>query len=320
MESRWAENILRTCMGLVRGEHLLVLVDPPLGGAGETLRTAARLLGAGSTAVQWVEVAAKGPHLVDASRLIHEVERADVIVSLFSWVDLASESPLLRAAKDRFRSSGQGRWGSGFFITQALLEGALSADYRSVSRTVKEIHERLSGVQQVRITAANGTDLTLSIEGRSLHQETGLLRAPGAYCNLPAGEVFVAPIEESAEGTLVVDLSIGDIPMARPVLFRFHSGRTEVVGDDHIEARLRQRLGDDPWAWTIGELGIGANRFMVPQGWAPIDEKVLGTAHIALGSNRSFGGRNAAETHYDLVFRPERIYLDGSLLALVHKM
>ncbi|MDF2630016.1 MAG: aminopeptidase, partial [Symbiobacteriaceae bacterium] len=47
------------------------------------------------------------------------------------------------------------------------------------------------------------------------------------------------------------------------------------------------------------------------RGRAPLDEKILGTAHIALGSNTHFGGANAAETHYDCVINRPTIYLDG---------
>ncbi|MGE5674277.1 MAG: hypothetical protein ACM3XM_10370, partial [Mycobacterium leprae] len=135
-----------------------------------------------------------------------------------------------------------------------------------------------------------------------------------------AGEVYAAPLEVSAEGRLVVDLAMGDLPLPQPVALTFRQGRvveaTTLAGDSAPMAPLRERLGTDPWAWTVGELGIGANPFVRTRGATAVVEKALGTVHIALGANRSFGGVNAAATHCDCVIGSPSVTLDGRLLVL----
>jgi hypothetical protein len=138
----------------------------------------------------------------------------------------------------------------------------------------------------------------------------------GALGNLPWGEVFVAPLEASAEGRLVVDLTVGNIRPAEPISLTFRQGRVVEVTGGPEAGELRQRLGTDPWSWTVGEFGIGANPRARICGKVTVDEKVWGTVHVALGSNLSFGGCNPAATHYDCVVSAPQLWLDGAQLHL----
>ena len=66
----------------------------------------------------------------------------------------------------------------------------------------------------------------------------------------------------------------------------------------------------------IGELGIGINPKAVLIGSSILDEKVLGTAHVAIGSNAWFGGDIRTVLHLDQVFMAPKIFLDGELLKV----
>lgn len=292
-------------------------------GASATGATATRATGAPATG-------APGPALaVIPAAYLRQVSEADVILSLLSGLDLRRESPWLRAGLAAFRAAARGRWAAGACIDQAVLEEDLVLDCRAIAARTAATAARLARARQVRLVTEAGTDLTFSIAGRPVYQDAGVLRGPGAYGNLPAGEAFVAPLEESAEGRVVIDLSLGDIPLDEPVTLTFRGGRAVAVEGGSAARELVRRLGTfdprpgpgsgpgpgtGPGPWTLGEFGLGTNPGARLRGRAPLDEKVLGTAHIALGSNAHFGGANEAETHYDCVISQPSIYLDGEKL------
>lgn len=309
MTLHWAEQVLQGNLGLRTGEVVVVVVDRPLEGAARSLAAAARELGAGG--VRLLRLPSPGSRLsVVSSQMVREVAAADVVVVLLSRFDLGEEMHALRAAMAAFRKEGRGRWVLGAGLDEPLLAAMTVGDVQAVAASVRSLAAKLEGSVGVRIVTEAGTDLTLSWAGRSFHLETGLLREPGAVGNLPAGEVYIAPLEESAEGRLVVDLSLGDIDLDRPVVLTFHHGRVVHLEGGQAARTLLERLGSGPWAWTVGEFGIGANPYVPVRGLASIDEKVLGTVHIALGGNRRFGGVNRASSHYDMVINRPQLLLE----------
>lgn len=313
MATHWAHNVLTTCLRLREGERFLALTDPPLRAAGGVLCQVAARLGAGLTARRVIDLGDRGFSLV-SQELLQQVSTADVIVSLFSNLDLEHEIAILRAAVSAFRSAGRGRWAFGAFIDEDVLACELTADYREVARVAQSLGARLQEANEVYIETEAGTDLRLRLGGRPVHRDTGILTEPGSLGNLPAGEVFAAPLEESAEGRLVVDLSVADLVLPEPIILTFSRGRVVAVEGGEPARVLERRLQLDPWAAVIGEFGLGANPHARIRGRATIDEKVLGTAHIALGGNVQFGGKNPAASHHDCVFAAPRILLDGKPL------
>ncbi|MFZ5826853.1 MAG: aminopeptidase [Bacillota bacterium] len=300
MTARWIENILTTSLGLQAGERVVVMCDQPLLAAGEALAALARQKGTAD--VRLVRLPEPGVMfaVVDGA-FVQAVREADVLISMRSHLDLFEEDAHIRAAMSAFRQVGRARWASLAQVDDEVLYGELSADFGAIAAEATCLAEEMRMGTRVHLTSEAGSDLTLSYEGRPIHVETGMLRTPGSIGNLPAGEVFVAPLESSAEGRLVVDLCLGDLWLDQPVTLTFERGRVVRAEGGWTAHELRSRLGDDPWAWTIAEFGLGANPHVTLRGRVAIDEKALGTAHIALGSNLSFGGDNPAETHYDCV-------------------
>lgn len=303
---RWVANILETSLGLQPGERLVVMFDEPLQHAGEALVAAARQRGAGEARAFLLPDTGVGFTVVSAA-FVQAVKEADVLVSLRSELYLPAEDAHMRAAMSAFRQGGRGRWAMLAQLDDGVLERELSADFEPVAVEAERLASELGRGTSVHITSEAGTDLVLSYAGRPLQVETGLLRTPGALGNLPPGEVYVAPLESSAEGRLVVDLCIGDLWLDAPVTLHFERGRVVKVEGGLMAEFLPRRLGEDPWAWTIGEFGLGANPHIRPHGRVALDEKALGTAHIALGANRFFGGENLAQTHYDCVISAPRV-------------
>lgn len=170
----------------------------------------------------------------------------------------------------------------------------------------------MSGVGTVRIEG-EGTDLTLSVAGRTWINSDGRR-------NMPSGEIFTGPVEDSARGRLRCSFPVcrGGREVAG-IALELDGGRVVSARADEGEAYLLSMLDLDPGARRLGELGLGLNegidRFT---GSILYDEKIGGTAHLALGqSYPETGGTNESALHWDLILdlRPGgRITADGRVV------
>lgn len=208
-------------------------------------------------------------------------------------------------------------------ITEDMMSiGGLTADYNRIAQLTHEVAETIEKGKTVEIATPTGTSLTMNIEGRTPQRDTGLYHKKGEWGNLPAGEVCLAPVEGTTQGTLVID-SMGNI-VKQPVQIRVDNGwARDFKGQD--AARLMEILKSvDENAMNIGEMGIGTNPKARVTGAVLEDEKVLGTVHIAFGDNTSYpGGHTKSGIHLDgILFKPtvkvdeQLIMHDGRLLLI----
>ena len=185
----------------------------------------------------------------------------------------------------------------------AFVNGALFLDrpdpvaaWRELSDRQATLVDRLSEAHEIRIEA-DGTDLRLRVEGRTWINSDGRR-------NMPSGEVFTGPLEDSANGT--IRFTIPSSPrgvLVEDVTVTFENGKvvsaTAARGQDYLDAAL----ATDPGALFLGELGIGTNAGIDrATGSILLDEKMAGTVHLALGrSYPETGGRNVSALHWDLI-------------------
>ena len=156
--------------------------------------------------------------------------------------------------------------------------------------------ERLAAGRELRIVAP-GTDLTLRVAGRTWG-------SAAAATNIPDGEVFTGPHEDSADGVVTFPFPAHHagrridgvrLVFERGVVVEAHADE----GQDVLDAALAM----DDGARRLGEVGIGTN-YALPRftGRTLLDEKIGGTVHLALGSSYpETGGSNASALHWDLV-------------------
>ncbi|MFP4590563.1 MAG: aminopeptidase [Halobacteriales archaeon] len=204
-------------------------------------------------------------------------------------------------------------------ITEAVFRTGLDADYGSIARTCRDLADRLAGSRTLRIETDAGTDLAVEPGDRPWLTDTGLVRDPGDFSNLPAGEVFVAP--ERATGTVVVDGTMmphGLLEVGHTVRFEVEGGVVTAIDDPEVRAQVAtaaEAVGDD--AFNLAELGIGANLGVTELvGSVLLDEKAAGTVHVAIGDDAGIGGDTEAPIHLDGVLRDPRVTVDGESLAL----
>jgi aminopeptidase len=195
-----------------------------------------------------------------------------------------------------------------------FLYGACLRDWNAERERMQRYADRFDAADEVRLVGAE-TDLRLSVAGRTMEVDAG-----GA--NIPGGEFFCSPVEDSAEGTI----AFAEFPAVyagreiNGIRLRFEGGKVVDASAETNEAYLVETLDSDDGARRLGELGVGCNpgitRYMRN---TLFDEKIDGTVHVALGNGfPNLGGTNVSRVHWDIVKdlrMPEtRIELDGEVV------
>jgi leucyl aminopeptidase (aminopeptidase T) len=206
----------------------------------------------------------------------------------------------------------------GFSEEMFYPEGPMTADYDGIAAEATQLASLMSDIRLVEVTSAGGTDMRFSLEGRRARADTGLYREKGKWGNLPAGEAYVAPVEGSAEGGVVVE--VGWYPgLESKMIMDFEEGVVvRVDGGGKVGDCFRDllRLGNDTEPYVLrrnlAELGVGVNPKASRTDNVLEAEKIRGTVHLAIGSNIHFGGRVKADFHTDFVIPRASLILDGS--------
>lgn len=219
------------------------------------------------------------------------------------------------------------RWVVCYFPTPAMAQEAdmslpefedfvhasiLDVDWKEKKREQEKLVRRFNKGKEIRIRGED-TDLTLRVDGRKFINGFG-------DANMPDGEIFTGPVEDSAEG---------HIRFSYPAIYRgrevddiqlwFKEGRVVKATAGKGQDFLKQTLNTDRGARYIGELGIG-NNFAIDRFVKDMlfDEKIGGSIHLALGmSYKETGGKNQSAIHWDILKdlrQSGEIWLDGELV------
>jgi aminopeptidase len=202
----------------------------------------------------------------------------------------------------------------------SMFEGSMDVDWKTLEKRTSAVARVLNRAEGIDIRTPNGTHLSFSKKGRKALPDTGILTRPGSFGNLPAGEVFLAPLEGTARGRLVLHWA-PTRELASPVALKVKNGSViEVEGQEPFAGSLKAKLDERKENANIAEFGIGTNEKAKRPDNILESEKILGTIHIALGDNSSFGGKVKAPFHQDFVFFKPTVVLigkDGARTALM---
>jgi leucyl aminopeptidase (aminopeptidase T) len=294
-------------MGVSPGEEVLVVCNPGTEEIGALMRIEAQGEGADATLAVISERdshAAEPPRAVAAAMAAADVVLAPTIQSLSHT-----------AARKEASEAGV-RIGTLPGVTEEMLTRLMAGDLDEVRRRGWAVVAALNGGSEARITCRHGSDLRLGLEGRLAIVDAGELGKRGAFGNLPCGEGFIAPVEGTAEGTLVVDGSIAGVGLLEtPTSLTVRGGHlTDATGADG--AALMELLsvhGAD--GTSVAELGIGTNEEAILTGNILEDEKILGTAHVAFGASAAIGGTVQVPVHLDCVLLEPTVEVDGQTVV-----
>jgi aminopeptidase len=284
------DAIVSRCLGVQRGEDVLVIIDDAGRTIGEALRARAAELGADAVLAVMDERATDGT----------EPPRPIAAALLECDVFIAPTSRSLSHTTARKRASDAGIRGATMpGVTEDMLARVMAVDFDRMASRSDAVARLLDEHGQAHITCPRGSDLTLEFTGRPGISDNGDLTAKGAFGNLPCGEAFIAPV--GADGQLVASslapLGISDEPVTLILEGGRLAGAQGGLGPEFLE-----RLDAHGEAGrNLAELGVGTNDRAQLTGLVLEDEKILGTIHVAFGASAGIGGTVSVPIHLDVV-------------------
>jgi leucyl aminopeptidase (aminopeptidase T) len=234
----------------------------------------------------------------------------DVILLLNSY-SLSHTDARLRACQHGCRIASM----PGIEADMFLASGPLNVDYPAIQAECATWADQLTACRQVWITTPAGTDLSFSVEGRQGGSDHGLFLEKGEWGNLPAGEAFIAPLEGTANGRLLVPAG-WYMDLKEDMALTFQDGYvTRVEGGGEVGRRFESLLHLENGVYkhrrNCAELGIGTNPNARRADNVLEAEKIRGTIHIAVGDSSHMSGTNASDMHEDFIIPGPTMYFDG---------
>jgi aminopeptidase len=306
-----AQRYLSQILQLAEGNKALIIYDQSKAVIGQAFAEAARQIGATVVELRLAQCRFGNGGLEE---ILTTIRRGfDVCCNFFEGREEETPDRIKITKAERL---SQARVGHSPGITEEMLK--VEIDFDKIRNKAQRIKDFFRGAEKVVITSKQGTKIEIKINTRPWHDDLTLEK--GEVANIPCGEVYCAPIEDGANGVIVVDGSIGDFGIVpSPLVIEVMDGKIlqkdgELIGvrwkdpnfvdEDGFLQRIREKLMTDKMASVIGELGIGLAPFDVV-GNLLQDEKAIETIHIAFGENEDFDGKNNSIDHRDfLVLRP----------------
>jgi len=344
---RTIEDIYRVNLGLKEKERVLIFTDDF---DGKVVRIARAFRDVGKKSlqiqqIQYVEFPATGSHGSEppeplwvaafGEEMVERLKSKSLLKSLLNKrADNRTITRIKRVAQDckkdavdvvialsyfstthtRFRdlltNICGARYASMPLFDMSMLRGVMRVDWKEMERKTRRIARRINKYEDIEISTPNGTFIKFSKRGREAKADTGILTRKGSVSNLPAGEVYLAPVEGTASGRLVLEWA-PTRRLKKPIILDIEKGMVKrISGDDEYTDVLKGKLAERPENGNIAEFGIGTNDKASRPDNILESEKILGTVHIALGDNSSFGGRVRTPFHQDFIFfRPTVILI-----------
>jgi aminopeptidase len=300
---RAANIVIHDCLAVRKGEKAVVVTDEPCRTVGVALWSALKSI----TDPVLIEIVPRRIHGEEPPAQVAEIiKRSDVFIM--------PTSRSLTHTKARMDANKQGARGATMpGITVDMMLRTLHADYTRIARLTNRVCSLLDKAGHIYVESDAGTKLELDINGRRGCPDTGIIRHPGGFSNLPAGEAYIAPIENRSKGIVVADGSFAPIgALSTPVIIELNRGA--ITGLSRNRKMLAIFNSYSRRERTLCEFGIGTNYKARITGDVLEDEKVLGTIHVAFGNNLAFGGKNSARIHLDAVIRKPSVWLDDQMI------
>lgn len=304
-----ARNIVETCVNVTADEEVLVITDARRAAVGRSIATASRAVGAETTLsiMPLLESHGNEPPAVIAAGM----KEADVAFT-------CTTHAITHTAARREAWEAGTRTGSLREVTEdMMIEGAMTVDFERLRKVTDAVRDRLAAATEGRVVSEAGTDVSFSLDGAGAFALNGFYSEEHGFATLPPGEAPTFPIEGTANGTIVFDVSMDNIGwLEAPIELTVREGRVVDV-DGGSEARELERIieENDENADNLAEFAIGTNWEARLIGNIAEDKKANGTVHFAVGDNLSLGGSTSSDIHLDGVIERPTVVLDGETVV-----
>jgi leucyl aminopeptidase (aminopeptidase T) len=302
-----ARRVVSLLGGVQPGMNVLILCDLYTTNNVEPLMIAAHEAGACTTMMQMTQAGNHGGQL--PGMVASAMAAADLVIGATRY-NITHTSARIDAQKKGVKVIALPESdGDAFFLARGW-----DVDFAAVRPQIEALANALTEAESACVRSSLGTNLTCSIAGRKGRALTGFANTKdvsAGYCL----EASLAPVEGTANGTIVVNASIPGVSLieTQPVIITIEEGMaTSIEGGREADA-FRSLLAsfNDPLVYNLGELGVGMNPSCQLDGTMLSDESVFGAIQLALGTSLYIGGTVKAAAHYDTIVTDAVLELDG---------
>lgn len=300
-----SRQVVEECLSVEPDEEVLVVTDGRKVGVARSIATASAAVGATTTV-------ATMPLLES-----HGNEPPATVADAMAAADVAftCTTHAITHTRSRLRAHEAGtRFGILRGVTEDMMvEGAMTVDFPELRRITEAVRDVSDAASDARVTSEQGTDVSFSVDGCSAFSLDGYYHEVEGFATLPPGEAPTHPAEGTANGTIVVDVSMDNLgQLDEPIRLEVADGFvTEVTGGSRADELWDLIRRSDENAANLAEFAIGTNPKAKLIGNLAEDKKRSGTVHFAVGDNESLGGTLKSEIHLDGVLRTPTVELDG---------
>ena len=257
-----------------------------------------------------------GRHGAEPGKNVEEkMKMANVVIAITSY-SLSHTNTREEACKAGARIASM----PNFLPEMFYAGGPMAADYKKIAEETKKIAKLLTAAKEAVVRSKQGTDIKFSIRGREGGLDTGIYTERGSWGNLPSGEAYIAPVEGTAMGKVVVEKEWYPNLKENMTLI-FENGEViDVIGGGDVGATFRDLLSlgreEEPYISrrNLAELGVGTNPYAKRPDNVLEAEKIRGTVHLAVGDSSHLGGTVAADLHEDFIIPQPDLILDGKTM------
>lgn len=196
-------------------------------------------------------------------------------------------------------------------------DGPLSINYDGINENSIFVAEKLEKAKWAEISSDNGTNIKVYFEGNAIPDIADLSKK-GSFANLPAGEGSIG-LTNKGSGI------IKGLFKGKEVEIEVRNGYAhEILSGNDVSNEVRKILFENDSEEILkkrrqlAELGIGTNYALLKNVnkwlYSTLTAEKIPGAHIALGNNTSYGGKNNADYHQDFVILFADVYLNNGIL------
>lgn len=305
-----ADMVITKLAGVKAGESVLILAD-----------TATNMSIADAYLAAAINAGAKALLAIERERSLTDLEvppclsgailKSDVILGLGR--SLFTRSPACLEARES---------GSRLLMTEPrgmedyLVEGILHVDYDRMVENGELLARLIQEADECEITSEAGTSLKCQLGNRPALHTDGMSLEQGEMDYYPGCQVSVAPIEETIEGTIVVDASMSTLAVVKtPFTIKVRQGRVVAIEGGRDAARYRRHIEEqkDPKLEEVCHISFGLNPRATISGNIYEDERLLGGLDIGFGAQDPvFQGKvGLSKHHVDVMVASPTVVLDG---------
>jgi leucyl aminopeptidase (aminopeptidase T) len=308
---RGARKIVEVCAAVKPGERVLIVTDSasPMPQIAEALAAAAHERDA--EVVVTVMSPREGDGAEPPAAVVEAMKASNVALLPVSYSISHSEG-VRSAMKTGCRVASLVQ-----FTRDMMIRGGIEADFHETRPLCDAVARMFTEAEEAVLTSPGGTNLRLSLKGRTGNSHPCIVDKPGKFTAIPNVEANVSPVEGFGEGTAVFDGSIPNLRMGvvdAPVVVTVKGGSiVDIDGGRHADILRRiWSKQDDPSVYNIAQLAVGLNPECTPfTGVWLNDHGAYGTVHLGIGTSASLGGHTQSSLHFDGMMYKPTLTLDG---------